>query len=749
MMMLVFVILVLAALATTVHASNVIEGKLIVKLIFKSLGITDVDVDQCIGDVSGFELKATQFQQEVKSKDYKMAVSSLSSAISYLSSSVGDCGVKEINLKFDSLAIALKFAKLTAAVDGAVDVVVGLSHVEKDIEAIATAIANEDSDALAQGINSLLSDWSQVAGGCSADAKGCNFISGLLRIIQEVAQDVKPCEAAIEAVVATFETGATQFEAKNYQDAVASFASALDQLSKALMDETCGLKRVGDLIGKLSPKLASAVVQVEESNGVKIVIGSADVYDASYRAVKALKQGDYQTFGSECGALLRILRSSGCSTQACAILEGVLASLQLELSNFDACITSADQVWGDVEQSVQLFDERQPVAATKSLANIFVALANTLNACQIPELASIAETMLNKMGDTTAAAEIGDVITVLVNGADVTLEIQQAVTDFKSKNYHSFGGDLSTLASAIGSSRCHSVGCQIVQGLLEAAGVAFADLEQCEADIKSAEMGFVTGAQQFSLKQYKLGVSSFSSSLNTVARAVGDCGLSQELDFIIQEANVLGLANITQSWGADMNILVHGADFYQLVYQTVQDAKTHNWRAAGSDMHAIVSQLSQWTNKHACSSNFCYVVIGMIQYLGDIQGSIKECEADFKGAWADFSSAASNFSDHKSAWHWSHNKDAVKAGVKSLGEGVQLVAKGVQDCEIAEFADILARLAAKLGIAPEISWLEDILHVLINGVKIEDEVGKAMVDWSDRNWPAFGYEVVSLVKTLL
>ena len=54
-----------------------------------------------------------------------------------------------------------------------------------------------------------------------------------------------------------------------------------------------------------------------------------------------------------------------------------------------------------------------------------------------------------------------------------------------------------------------------------------------------------------------------------------------------------------------------------------------------------MNQLSNWTSHHACTSDFCYVVLGIFQYLGDIQGDIRNCEADFKLAFSNFSAAFS------------------------------------------------------------------------------------------------------------
>ena len=62
---------------------------------------------------------------------------------------------------------------------------------------------------------------------------------------------------------------------------------------------------------------------------------------------------------------------------------------------------------------------------------------------------------------------------------------------------------------------------------------------------------------------------------------------------------------------------------------------------------------------------------------------------------------------------------------------------------------MLEKLAVKLGIAPEISGLMEILHILINGVNIENEIGDACDDYASKNWVGFGYNVARLVKTLV
>jgi hypothetical protein len=64
-------------------------------------------------------------------------------------------------------------------------------------------------------------------------------------------------------------------------------------------------------------------------------------------------------------------------------------------------------------------------------------------------------------------------------------------------------------------------------------------------------------------------------------------------------------------------------------------------------------------------------------------------------------------------------------------------------------ADLIAALATKFGLAPEIGWLQLLLHIIIEGVHIEHELGAALTDFGASNWVGFGWEVASLIKTLL
>lgn len=55
----------------------------------------------------------------------------------------------------------------------------------------------------------------------------------------------------------------------------------------------------------------------------------------------------------------------------------------------------------------------------------------------------------------------------------------------------------------------------------------------------------------------------------------------------------------------------------------------------------------------------------------------------------------------------------------------------------------------KLGIAPDVQFIEDVLKILIDGVEIEQEIGSACLDYSEGSWVGFGYNLAKLVKTLI
>merc|ERR1712241_1587544 len=116
---------------------------------------------------------------------------------------------------------------------------------------------------------------------------------------------------------------------------------------------------------------------------------------------------------------------------------------------------------------------------------------------------------------------------------------------------------------------------------------------------------------------------------------------------------------------------------------------------------------------------------------------------------SNFSEAYHKIVDPNAKRFWiTKNETQLKEGVHDIAMGLRDLASSVQDCHMAEFAAILLKIATKMGVVPEIQWIEDLLKILIDGVQIENEVANALDDWSSSNWVGVGYNLIRLFKTL-
>jgi len=119
------------------------------------------------------------------------------------------------------------------------------------------------------------------------------------------------------------------------------------------------------------------------------------------------------------------------------------------------------------------------------------------------------------------------------------------------------------------------------------------------------------------------------------------------------------------------------------------------------------------------------------------------------GAYSDFGNAFHDMVAFEPRFHFIKNRTSIDAGIAAIGQGLAAVAGSVKDCHMVELAAIIDKLAIELGIVPEIKWVEELITILIKAVPIERELSSACEAWSKNNWPAFGYNLVQLIKTLV
>jgi len=311
-------------------------------------------------------------------------------------------------------------------------VLVGASDLWHDMASIGKAVESEDTDAVGVGLGKMLTDWRTLIGECHSTQ--CMFLDGFLKLAQAVAKDAAPCEAALVTPLKSLMNGTELFRAKEYEASVKEFAAGLDGVSLAIGKDSCGLTTLSKVISQVVPRLRSAIVNVESSKTVSILVGSAEIYDELYRATKAIANGDAAEFGQEIGFLLNKLKSSGCETKACIVLDGVMAALQLEAQDFTACAADLDAAWKSIPDAVDEFETGSMNGVYKGLNKVgdfLVDAAESVGNCGIPDLGNILEGTASKLFKNTSVTEIGDIVSALVSGSDVTFDVQKVSQDLQ------------------------------------------------------------------------------------------------------------------------------------------------------------------------------------------------------------------------------------------------------------------------------------------------------------------------------
>ena len=431
---------------STMDIKSILEKLLLV------LGITDVNVDTCSNDVTNATMHLRNFEAAVNQSNPGLAVSELAMTLTSISTSVNDCNLSEIQIKLDALAARLHYANISK-VDTAIDVVIDTSHIWDDMESIASAVSNKDASATATALLKLESDWNTIV--CTSETgEACKLIDGLLKMLGLVAQDFSnDCAKDLTTAMSDLTLGFQMISSKNYTSAVKEIAAGMDSLAQAVSTDACQMKGVGAILSSVAPKLEKAIVN-ETSSAIKIIVGSADVYEDLYNAAKALESGDVVAFGEQMGNLLSVLRASDCKTKACTILEGLLQALQLEASDYSNCAPTIDESFADFEKAISAMEQKQWVSGLKSFGSALKDIADAVSACGVQDLAKIVEDAATKLGDDAVANVVGKSTQILVNGADVVEEIAQATSDWNAKNYKAFGQDLSDMASRINGTWC-------------------------------------------------------------------------------------------------------------------------------------------------------------------------------------------------------------------------------------------------------------------------------------------------------
>jgi hypothetical protein len=337
---------------------------------------------------------------------------------------------------------------------------------------------------------------------------------------------------------------------------------------------------------------------------------------------------------------------------------------------------------------------------------------------------------------------------MLVGGADVSLDFAKLITDMDHANYDAAGKDLGHLAVRLSETECDSFVCELVEGILEEVGQVLIDLVPCRAELQEVEQSFTAGAALWQQGKAANGLGFLTSGLSHVAASIQKCDLERHMHFIVQEANLLGLGDISILDNMTQ-VLVHGADFHGYVHDTCDAMERHDYLAAGAHMALAVDQLAAWTGRHLCIEPACYAISGALQFFGDIVHDPVTCVHDFYDVEGNFSAGFAALVE-VDVWpvRFHTNYTMIQEGIHTFAAGFHALADLIFDCHLDELRYILSAIALHLSVGAEITWVLGVAAVVIHGVEITRELVDIAEAYMGNNWPAFGYHFARLVRVI-
>eukprot|EP01028_Stygiella_incarcerata_P012108 TRINITY_DN7281_c0_g1_i1.p1 TRINITY_DN7281_c0_g1~~TRINITY_DN7281_c0_g1_i1.p1 ORF type:complete len:881 (-),score=238.83 TRINITY_DN7281_c0_g1_i1:139-2781(-) len=690
------------------------------------VGVVVEDLGDCKDDLEAAYDKFSSAVSNFDNKDYQDAVSDLAAGLGDLAQSTSSCQLTKLASLIEDEIQSFGGAEVKW-LENSVQIIVNGADIYEDMYHAVTDWKAGNYPAFGADVADLLMKLESSK--CTSDA--CVVAEGILEVLQIVARDMGQCKTDLETALSDFEQAAQDFNNRDYQTAVAEFASALNELAVAFSD--CDFVGLSDIIVMEAKKLAGADIQ-KVSDDVKIIVEGADLYHDIYNCVQDILKKDYRSLGTDLGSLIADIEAVGCTSKACQFVDNLLKGLKILVGDLGTCKSGLENAFLDIEASIEAFDDQDYKGFLSNFSSGLDLLAEGVQTCQLPALATLLQAEARVLG-LGEIKYLDKTVQIIVNGADIYNDVFSAVKDFKNDNYAAFGRDIADLLTHLQTLSCSSPICVIIDGILEALQYVSQDFGACKGDMDDAYSQLENAISYFESEQYEECLSALGDALEGLAEAISSCDV-QDLGKVLQDlATQLHMGNV-KIIGEAVRILVGGADLYEQLYQSVEDFKGKDYRQFGIDFGKFLLQVAKMRSKYGCASPFCLILEGVIEVL-QVETSLAECKSDIESSWGDFENCVSEFKGGH-----------VKTALHDLAEGLHEFAEGVDDCKVAQVAEIIEKLAEKLGLG-EFYWLEEAVKIIIDGADIYDDVYNSVEAWESRDFVVFGFDLAKLVIKLI
>ena len=245
------------------------------------------------------------------------------------------------------------------------------------------------------------------------------------------------------------------------------------------------------------------------------------------------------------------------------------------------------------------------------------------------------------------------------------------------------------------------------------------------------------------LDDVKAGLKLLGEAIETLPDAMTQCGLAgaqtEKLYELLKSFN----SPLSFAYHVGKDLIVNGVQIYHDVENLIAAYHAVNWEQVGYfSGHAlaeiIVGQTVALRTESSIKLTIDVLTIEKI-FLGVLKGvgaetnltSIEDCFGDVTTAGSDFVGAVEDF--------MKEDADDVKAGLKLLGEAIELLPDAMTQCQQAvQDAERLYQMIANF----KDPW-SFVYHVatdlVVNGVQIYDDIEAAVQAYQTQDWETFGY----------
>jgi hypothetical protein len=185
---------------------------------------------------------------------------------------------------------------------------------------------------------------------------------------------------------------------------------------------------------------------------------------------------------------------------------------------------------------------------------------------------------------------------------------------------------------------------EIVQTLLEKAGITDVNLTTCISDVGLSELQFRDFAVDLAAKKYKSAVEVLARGLSALASSVSACGVEEigtKLDTLATAVKFANISTTVLDFG--VKVLVGASDLWTDLEAVEKAVVSKDTSSIGTSLSTLLSDWSSIEGGCKSGETVCNIVDGLLKVVAATAKEVTPCEDAVKPAVEDFIDGAKLF----------------------------------------------------------------------------------------------------------